>query len=278
MGFPKLLGPLLIAYNTVVMKLIRRQCSSNPWTFFIQHQTTPDTISKLLTNCYTANLLTATWHFIWHFSLVWCVRAFSALMLLVGCQEGHPACKKTEWWGAGVVICLEPGAYLHMVQLMMPLPLTVSCFSKIQIGFTFVVLAHLGSPRQQQQRPFNGLWSGTTRVGRYQKELSPTHTYPNHRASFIIFLHLQWSMASSLFNLPAWQSSRTTSFQVFFGLPLGLEPSTSCSIHFFTQSSSSFRNTWPYQRSLFCCNTNAMSSTPSLSLSSLRWEKLSKKR
>jgi len=33
--------------------------------------------------------------------------AFSALMLLVGRQEGQPACKKTEWWGAGVVICLE---------------------------------------------------------------------------------------------------------------------------------------------------------------------------
>jgi len=33
--------------------------------------------------------------------------AFSALTLLVGRQEGHPACKKTEWWGAGMVICLE---------------------------------------------------------------------------------------------------------------------------------------------------------------------------
>ena len=63
------------------------------------------------------------------------VNAFSALTLLIGRQEGHPACKK-EWWGAGVVICLERGADLHMVQLM-PLPLTVSCFSKIQIGFTF---------------------------------------------------------------------------------------------------------------------------------------------
>ena len=41
---------------------------------------------------------------------------------------------KTEWWGAGMVICLERGAHLHMAQLMMPLPLTVSCFSKIQIG------------------------------------------------------------------------------------------------------------------------------------------------
>ena len=36
--------------------------------------------------------------------------AFSALTLLVGRQEGHPACKKTEWWGAGVVFCLERGA------------------------------------------------------------------------------------------------------------------------------------------------------------------------
>ena len=47
-----------------------------------------------------------------------------------------------------VVICLERGAYLHMAQLM-PLPLTVSCFSKIQIGFTFLVLAHPGSPRKR---------------------------------------------------------------------------------------------------------------------------------
>ena len=52
---------------------------------------------------------------------------------------------KTEQWGAGMVICLELGAFLHTVQLM-PLPLTISCFSKIQIGFTFLVPAHLGSP------------------------------------------------------------------------------------------------------------------------------------
>jgi len=44
-----------------------------------------------------------------------------------------------------VVVCLEQGADLHMTQLM-PLPLTVSCFSKIRIGFTFLVPAHLGSP------------------------------------------------------------------------------------------------------------------------------------
>jgi len=47
--------------------------------------------------------------------------------------------------GAGVVICLELGADLHIAQLM-PLPLTVSCSSKTQIDFTFLVLAYLGSP------------------------------------------------------------------------------------------------------------------------------------
>ena len=55
---------------------------------------------------------------------------------------------KTEWWGAGVVICLERGADLHTAQLM-PLPLTVSCFSKIQISFTFLVPAHPGSAGQR---------------------------------------------------------------------------------------------------------------------------------
>ena len=79
--------------------------------------------------------------------------AFSALTLLVGRQEGHPVCKKkTEWWGAGVVICLERGADLHTAQLM-PLPLTVSCFSEIQIDFTFLVPAYLGSPGKG---PLNG--------------------------------------------------------------------------------------------------------------------------
>jgi len=62
--------------------------------------------------------------------------AFSALTLLVGWQEGHPACKK---------LSREVLAWLSVwieVQLM-PLPLTVSCFSKIQIGF---YLSGTGSP------------------------------------------------------------------------------------------------------------------------------------
>ena len=51
-----------------------------------------------------------------------------------------------------MVICLERGADLHMAQLM-PLPLTVCCSSKIQIGFTFLVPAHPGSPGKG---PLNG--------------------------------------------------------------------------------------------------------------------------
>jgi len=47
-----------------------------------------------------------------------------------------------------MVICLERGADLHMAQLM-PLPLTVSCLSKIQVGFTFLVPAHPGSHGQR---------------------------------------------------------------------------------------------------------------------------------
>jgi len=82
------------------------------------------------------------------FASLFSCAAFSALTLLVGRQEGHPASKKTEWWGAGVVICLERCADLHMAQLM-PLLLTVSCFSKIQIGFTFLLPAQLGSPGQR---------------------------------------------------------------------------------------------------------------------------------
>ena len=71
--------------------------------------------------------------------------AFSALTLLVGRQEGHPACKKLS---GGVLAWLsvwnKVQTCIYMAQLM-PLPLTVSCFSKIQIGFTFLVPAHPGS-------------------------------------------------------------------------------------------------------------------------------------
>jgi len=70
--------------------------------------------------------------------------AFSALTLLVGRQERHPACKKTEWWvlvwlsiWSEMLTCIWP-SWCHCHSL--------SLASVIQIGFTFLVPAHLGSP------------------------------------------------------------------------------------------------------------------------------------
>jgi len=53
---------------------------------------------------------------------------------------------KNEWWGAGVVVCLEQGADLHMAQLML-LPLTHCLLLQLNPDwFTFLVLVHPGSP------------------------------------------------------------------------------------------------------------------------------------
>ena len=76
-------------------------------------------------------------------SVLWCC--------WLGDRKGILPVKKLEWWGAGVVICLEWGADLHMAQLM-PLPLTVCCFRKILIVFTFLVPAYLLVP---EKRPLN---------------------------------------------------------------------------------------------------------------------------
>ena len=104
----------------------------------------------------------------WQTRYAFSALAFSALTLLVGWQEGHLVCKKTERWGAGMVICLERGADLHMVQLM-PLPLTVSCFSNIQIGFTSLVPAHPGSPGQRAVKRVYVVFSASTLlVGRLE--------------------------------------------------------------------------------------------------------------
>ena len=121
---------------------------------------------------------------------------------------------------------------------------------------------------EQQQQPFYGPLSGTTRVSRYQKKHSPIH-HPDHHPVFISFSNLLQSVASSLFKLRAWQSFCTTPFHVLFGLPLAVEPSTSYSIHFFTQSVSSLHSTCPYHRNLCCCSINIISPISSLSLNSL---------
>jgi len=79
------------------------------------------------------------------------VFAFSALMLLVGWHEGHLACKKLS----GVVltwlpvcgkmqICIWPSWYhCHSLSLTPGNPGWV--------GFTFLVLAHPGSPRHNPE-------------------------------------------------------------------------------------------------------------------------------
>ena len=66
-----------------------------------------------------------------------------------------------------MVICLELGADLYMAQLM-PLPLNISCFSRIQIGFTFLVPAHPGGPGKRAVKRVCVL-SRTTRVSWYKK-------------------------------------------------------------------------------------------------------------
>ena len=72
------------------------------------------------------------------------VCAFSALRLLVWRQEGHPVCKKHEWWGTGMVICLERDADLHMAQLMPQPQSLASVKSRLVLPFwyrlTWVVL------------------------------------------------------------------------------------------------------------------------------------------
>jgi len=122
--------------------------------------------------------------------------------------------------------------------------------SKLNIAFfQLVAIAYHWCPqwfhcRFDEQRPtvltstyshthtlnhFMAVWtlSRTTQVSWYQKKHSPTHTYYGHQPSLICFLHLLRSMASSLFNLRACQLFSTICLQVFFGLPLGLAPSTS---------------------------------------------------
>ena len=87
-----------------------------------------------------------------------------------------------------MVIYLERGADLHMAQLT-PLPLTVSCFNKIQIGFTFLVPAHLGSPGDRAI-PLNGcvcvcvllfMYSSKTDINRDRP-----HYIDNNRPNFML--------------------------------------------------------------------------------------------
>jgi len=105
------------------------------------------------------------------------VTAFSALTLLVEQKEGHPACKNLSGWVLAW-FCLERDADLHMVQLK-PLPLTVSCFSKIQISFTCLILAHLGSPGKRAVNVCTSNECIATKTNVLATLISPDHTDQN---------------------------------------------------------------------------------------------------
>jgi len=81
------------------------------------------------------------------FSLLF-IYAFSALTLLAGRQEGHLPCKKLS---GEVLAWLSVWSKVQtcVIAQLMPLPLTVSCFSRIQIDFAVLVPAHPGSTGQR---------------------------------------------------------------------------------------------------------------------------------
>ena len=110
-------------------QVIKLWCQISWWSWYDMTTTTTTTWVSQYQKCKTSLDLNEA-----RDDAVLVCSAFSALMLLVGRQEGHLACKKTEWWGAGMVTCLERDADLHMAKPM-PLTLTVSCFSKIQNWF-----------------------------------------------------------------------------------------------------------------------------------------------
>jgi len=74
---------------------------------------------RVISRCYTHKMAIVSWRHFTEFTLYILRPAFSALSLLVGRQEGHPACKKTEWWGAGMDVwgevqtCIWPISWCH---------------------------------------------------------------------------------------------------------------------------------------------------------------------
>jgi len=101
----------------------------------------------------------------------------------------------------------------------------------------------------------------------YQKKHSPNHTYPDHQPTFTSFLQLLRQHPPCSIYVPdslcAFPLSRASLvYLVVWNLHFILHT-------FFTQSLSSFCNTYPYHHNLFCCGTKIMSSIPSLSLSTL---------
>jgi len=132
------------------------------------------------------------------------------------CQEGHPAWKWWVWqrwehqlvwmgWQSIQIVGVSASVIFILHQ-------------KIQKTAKFTVWYQLTRVVPDKvQRAVKWLCvSGTTRMSRYQKKHSLTHTYRDHQPCFISFLH---QLQSSLFKLCAWQSFCTTSLQVLWHPP-----------------------------------------------------------
>jgi len=81
-----------------------------------------------------------------------CCTAFSALTLLVGRQEGHPACKK--WWDGGGEYCLVRMAW-HAAGWQVCLPLLTNLPCTIKSWSSLLALARPGGPKK---RAVKWLW------------------------------------------------------------------------------------------------------------------------
>ena len=163
-----------ISSRTLALLLISIKSDQIKWNFNIGWQTATDNITALYRKTTTYDKAERYGQSMWCVYLAASVLQIRHLQLLLLHQ--HTAC---EWrrrvqqcsgsWGCG--ICRR---------------LLTLLTTELQHQHTTPVAISYSSHQQQQQRPFNGLWSGTTRVGRYQKELSPTHTYP-HLINFVLF-------------------------------------------------------------------------------------------
>jgi len=120
------LTPLALARSKISERLDNSCSFFSQMELFLSHYHNPVAAwqfnYKKITNCLVPSVLWCCW---------------------LGGRKGiRPV--KNEWWGVGMVVCLERGA-----DLLMPLPLTVSCFRKIQIGFTFLVPAYPDCPGKE---------------------------------------------------------------------------------------------------------------------------------
>ena len=146
---------------------------------------------------------------------------------------------------------MEQGANdLHLVQLM-PLPPHHLLLQQNPEWFILLVPAYPGCPGNKAVKHFC-----VCVVRDYPGEPVPEETFTHSHLSCSSVILYQLPPSITIHSilpsqyLRAWQSFCTTSNQDLFGLPLGLEPSASYSIYFFTQSMSSFCNTCPYNRNL----------------------------